>query len=483
VSEAAVPRRRSLFRKPDFARLWTAATVSLFGTQVTQIAIPFIAAVLLGASPGEVGLLVTVDFLPFLLFTLPAGVWVDRLSRKRILVTADIGRAIMLASIPIAYALGALTIWQLYLVGFVNGIFTVFFDVADQSYLPTVLEREELVDGNSKLQVSASAAQILGQPFGGGVIALFSAPIAIAVDAVSYAASALLIFTIRRPEASVDAKASSAASSASSAAETPAEAVTLAAETRAADAAESAAGATAETTPSAPAEPKPGMRTEIMSGLRYIFGNKYLRSIAPTTAFSNLFNNIALATFAVFAYRELGLTPALVGLIGGLAGAGVLIGALIAGRVADRFGVGRAIVYPILIGGVMGLLIPIAPAGGAAPYIAVALFAGGITNVIYNVNQVSLRQAITPQRFLGRMNATMRFLVWGTIPIGSLIGAGLSEIIGVRNTVWVGSVLGLLPFLFVFFSPVRTLAKIPDTDPDADADAGSDSGAVAASAA
>ena len=481
MSEAAVPRRRSLFRKPDFARLWTAATVSLFGTQVTQIAIPFIAAVLLGASPGEVGLLVTVDFLPFLLFTLPAGVWVDRLSRKRILVAADIGRALMLASIPIAYALGALTIWQLYLVGFVNGVFTVFFDVADQSYLPTVLEREELVDGNSKLQVSASAAQILGQPFGGGVIALFSAPIAIAVDAVSYVASALLIFTIRRPEASVDAKASSAASSASSAAETPAEAVTLAAETRAADAAESTA--TAETSPSAPADPKPRMRTEIMSGLRYIFGNKYLRSIAPTTAFSNLFNQIAFATFAVFAYRELGLTPAVVGLIGGVAGAGVLIGALIAGRVADRFGVGRAIVYPVLAGGVAGLLVPIAPAGGAAPYIAVALFAGGITNVIYNVNQVSLRQAITPQRFLGRMNATMRFLVWGTIPIGSLIGAGLSEIIGVRNTVWVGSVLGLLPFLFVFFSPVRTLAKIPDSDPDADADAGSDSGAVAASAA
>jgi MFS family permease len=481
VSEAAVPRRRSLFRKPDFARLWTAATVSLFGSQVTQIAIPFIAAVLLGASPGEVGLLVTVDFLPFLLFTLPAGVWVDRLSRKRILVAADIGRAIMLASIPIAYALGALTIWQLYLVGFVNGIFTVFFDVADQSYLPTVLEREELVDGNSKLQVSASAAQILGQPFGGGVIALFSAPIAIAVDAVSFVASALLIFTIRRPEASIDAKASSAASSASAAAETPAEAVTLAAETLAADAAEATAAGAA--VPSAPAEPKPGMRSEIMSGLRYIFGNRYLRSIAPTTAFSNLFNNIALATFAVFAYRELGLTPALVGLIGGIAGAGVLIGALIAGRVADRFGVGRAIVWPVLIGGVAGLLIPIAPAGGATPYIAVALFAGGITNVIYNVNQVSLRQAITPQRFLGRMNATMRFLVWGTIPIGSLIGAGLSEVIGVRNTIWVGSVLGLLPFLFVFFSPVRTLAKIPDSDPDADADAGSDSGAVAASAA
>jgi MFS family permease len=472
VSEATAISRRSLFRKPDFARLWTAATVSLFGSQVTQIAIPFIAAVVLGASPGEVGLLVTVDFLPFLLFTLPAGVWVDRLSRKRILVAADIGRAIMLASIPIAYALGALTIWQLYLVGFVNGIFTVFFDVADQSYLPTVLERDELVDGNSKLQVSASAAQILGQPFGGGVIALFTAPIAIAVDAISFVASAILIFTIRRPEVAVDAKASAAASSASSAAEFPAEAVTIAAETHAADAAPEPA----------PSESKPSMRSEMMSGLRYIFGNRYLRAIAPTTAFSNLFNNIALATFAVFAYRELGLTPALVGLIGGVSGAGVLIGALTAGRIADRFGVGRAIVWPVLIGSLFGLLVPIAPVGGATPYIAAAFFFAGITNVVYNVNQVSLRQAITPQRFLGRMNATMRFLVWGTIPIGSLIGAGLSELIGVRPTVWVGSVLGLLPFLFVFFSPVRTLARIPDTDPDADADLGA-GGEVAATAA
>ena len=467
MSESALPQRRSLFRKPDFARLWTAATVSLFGTQVTQIAIPFIAAVLLGASPGEVGLLVTVDFLPFLLFTLPAGVWVDRLSRKRILVAADIGRAIMLVSIPIAYVLGALTIWQLYAVGFVNGIFTVFFDVADQSYLPTVLERDELVDGNSKLQISASAAQILGQPFGGGVIALFTAPIAIFVDALSFLGSALLIFTIRRPEAPVHGSANAAAAEAPAAAEPTTSGVTVAAEAAVAAAPD--------------AQPKPGLRSEMTSGLRYIFGNKYLRAIAPTTAFSNLFNQIAFATFAVFAYRELGLTPALVGLIGGVSGAGVLIGALVAGRVADRFGVGRAIVWPILIGGIAGLLVPIAPVGGATPFIAAALFIGGIVNVVYNVNQVSLRQAITPQRFLGRMNATMRFLVWGTIPIGSLIGAALSEIIGVRNTVWVGSVLGLLPFLFVFFSPVRGLAKIPDIDPDADADAGS--GAIAATAA
>jgi MFS family permease len=474
VSEAVVAPRRSLFRKPDFARLWTAATVSLFGSQVTLIAMPFIATVVLGASPGEVGLLVTVDFLPFLLFTLPAGVWVDRMSRKRILVAADVGRAVMLATIPIAFALDALTIWQLYLVGFVNGIFTVFFDVADQSYLPTVLERDELVDGNSKLQISQSAAQILGQPVGGGIVALLTAPIAIAVDALSFVASALLIFTIRRPEAPIDATAGGAARSAEAAAEPTTSGVSVVAEASVAE--EPRANGSV-----AASGQKPGMRSEMMSGLRYIAGNKYLRAIAPTTATSNLFNNVAFATFAVFAYRELELSPELVGLIGGIAGAGVLIGAFIASRVADRFGVGRAIVWPIFFASVVGLLVPLAPVGGALPYIAIPFFVGGITNVIYNVNQVSLRQAITPQRFLGRMNATMRFLVWGTIPIGALIGAGLSELIGVRNTVWVGSVLGLLPFLFVFFSPVRSLAKIPDTDPDADADA--DSGAVAATAA
>jgi MFS family permease len=468
VSEAALPQRRSLFRKPDFAKLWTASTVSLFGSQVSLIAIPFIAAVLLGASPGEVGLLVTIDFLPFLLFTLPAGVWVDRVSRKRVLIAGDIGRAVMLATIPIAYVLGALTIWQLYLVGFVNGIFTVFFDVADQSYLPTVLEKDELVDGNSKLQISQSAAQILGQPFGGGVIALFTAPIAIAVDAISYVGSALLIFTIRRQEAPAHGSAAAAAVEATSAvAEPAATGVTVAAE---------ASVAEADETPV-----KPAFRTEMMSGLRFIGANKYLRAIAPTTAFSNLFNQIAFATFAVYVYRVLGLTPELVGLIGGIAGAGVLIGALSASRIAERFGVGRAIIWPVAIGGPVGLLVAVAPADNAFPFIAVALFIGGITNVIYNVNQVSLRQAITPHDFLGRMNATMRFLVWGTIPIGSLIGAGLSELIGVRTTVWIGSVLGLLPFLFVFFSPVRGLVKIPTTDPDADADSGS--GAVEATAA
>jgi MFS family permease len=454
-------RRRSLFRQADFARLWTAATVSLFGTQVSQIAIPFIAAVLLNASPGEVGLLVTVEFLPFLLFTLPAGVWVDRYPRKRILVLGDIGRGLMLISIPVAFALNGLTIWQLYIVGFVNGIMTVFFDVADQSYLPSILDRDDLVDGNAKLQISHSSAQILGQPFGGGIVALLTAPVAVLVDAISFFGSAGLIASIRRDRAATTGPTSGAGSAAAAvtpdtAGESP-EAV--------ASATTEAAAADPAVNPEASAEHPPGgMRSQIMDGLRYILGHRFLRNIAASTATSNLWGNMALATFPVYAYRELGLSPAAVGTIGGIGGAGVLVGALVASRVANTVGIGRAIVGSLALSQVVGLLVPAAPKELAFYFFSVAFFLGSIGGVVYNVNQVSLRQAITPEAFLGRMNATMRFLVWGTIPIGSLIGAGLSEVVGVHTTIWIGAILGLTSFLPVLLSPVRSLRTIPKPD-------------------
>ena len=457
---APTTTRRSLFGHPNYRKLWTAATVSLFGTQVSQIAIPFIAAVVLKASPGEVGLLTTIEFLPFIFFTLPAGVWVDRFRKQRILVIGDLGRALFLVSIPIAYAFNGLTIWQLYVVGFVNGVMTVFFDVADQSFLPTILERDELVEGNSKLQISQSSAQILGQPVGGGLVALLTAPVAVLVDAASYVGSALLILWIRV------AGREPATNPAPDAAGAPEEGATgsvsgpsIAAEAAAADDAGPAS-----------TEPEPddeGMRRQIMAGLRYIGHHRFLANIAASTATSNLFSNIAFAIFPVYLYVTLGLSPATVGAIGGIGGAGVLVGALIASRVPKRFGVGPTIVGSIGLGGVFGLLVPLAPAGDLAPvFLAASFFGGSVASVVYNVNQVSLRQAITPERFLGRMNATMRFLVWGTIPIGSLIGAGLSEVIGVHTTIWVGSILGLLAFLPVFLSPVRSLREIPTEDPN-----------------
>ena len=414
-------QRLGLLRQRDYFKYWSASTISLFGTQVSQIAIPVIAVLLLDATPFQVGLLATIEMLPWILFTLPAGVWVDRLSRRRILVGGDLGRAIVLGSIPIAWAFGALTIWQLYLVGFANGVLTVFFDVADQSYLPTVVDREELVEGNAKLQVSASAAQILGQPIGGSIVALVSAPFAVTVDALSFVGSATLISRVKRVEAP----------------------------------------RTAPATVEGAAPTRPGMRREMAEGLRYVLGNPILRSIAACTGSSNLCTNIVFAVFAVYVYRDLGLSPAAIGLVGGIAGFGILAGALIANRAATRFGVGRTIVGSAILYGPANLLIPLAPAEGPIPFFATAMFLSSAFAIVYNVNQVSLRQAITPERLLGRLNGTMRFLVWGTMPIGSLLGGILATVFGVHEAIWIGSVLLVFTFLPLLFSPVLGVQRMP----------------------
>ncbi len=437
--------RLGVLRHADYRRYWTASTVSLFGTQVTQIAIPVIAVLVLRATPFEVALLTTIEFLPWILFTLPAGVWVDRLPRRRLLIAGDLGRAAMLVSIPLADAIGALTIWQLFVVGFVNGVCTVFFDVADQSYLPTVVARDDLVEGNAKLQVSASSAQILGQPVGGGIVALLTAPFAVIVDAASFVGSALLIARIRAVEAPRVAAPGGEIGTA-------------------ALGAEAAAGGSPAAAP-----PREGMRREVGEGLRYVLGNPYLRSIAASTSTSNLFGNIVFAVFAIYVYRDLGLVPAQVGLIGGAGGFGVLAGALLANRFAAWIGVGRTILIAAALTGPAGLLIPIASPGTAVPLLAAASFLGGMFAVIYNVNQVGLRQAITPERLLGRLNGTMRFLVWGTVPIGSLIGGVLASALGTHAGIWIGTILGFTPFVPLLFSPVPGLRRIPSRAEDAGA--------------
>ena len=184
----------------DFVRLWTAGTISQLGSQVSGLAIPLIAATVLNVSPFEFGLLATIEFLPFILLRLPAGVWVDRLRRRPILLAGDIGRAVALATIPVAFTLDVLTIWQLYAVGFTVGCLTVFFDVAHQSYLPAVVERHQLVEGNSKLEMSRSAAQVLGPGIAGILIAWIGAAMAVALDSLSFLVSAFFLLLIRRPE-------------------------------------------------------------------------------------------------------------------------------------------------------------------------------------------------------------------------------------------------------------------------------------------
>ncbi len=417
---ATATRRPGLVRHPDFVKLWTAETVSQFGTQVSLLAIPFIAATVLRVEPFEFGLLATLEFLPFILLSLPAGVWVDRLRRRPILILADVGRAIALASIPVAVLFDALTIWQLYLVGFSIGCLTVFFDVAYQSYLPALVEREDLVEGNSKLEISRSAAQIAGPGVSGVLIGLVTAPIAIVVDSVSFLLSGMFLLLIRRPEP-VPARPAVAA------------------------------GAKG-----------PSMRTEIAEGLRYVGGNRYLRSISATTALSNLFGNIALSILLLYLVRELGFTAELLGITFSLGSVGFLVGAVSANRLAARFGVGPTIVGSAMLFGPALLPIALAPTESALPFVAAAGFIGGLGGAVYNITQVSFRQAITPERMQGRMNATMRFIVWGTIPLGTMTGGFLGGAIGLRETIWVGAIASLFAFIPVALGPVRSMMTMPE---------------------
>jgi MFS family permease len=404
-----------LWRHPDFVKLWSAETVSQFGTQFTVLALPLAAIDVLHASAFEVAALTTVEFLPFLLVSLPAGVWVDRLPRRPILIAGDASRALLLASIPIVYGLGHLTIWQLYVVAFFTGIATVFFDVAYQSYLPALVERDQLIDGNSKLEISRAAAQLGGPGVAGIIVNALRAPAAIAVDAVSYVGSALFIFRIGKVERA----------------------------------------------PERVQERR--LRTELREGLDYVLTHSYLKNIAACTALFNFFGNLGFAILLVFARRDLGLSPLAIGLALTLSNLGPLVAAFNAHRISSRFGVGRTIIGASVIGGPMFLLVPFAPHGNAALTLLVPAFVlGGFSNVIYNVTQVSLRQAITPERIQGRMNSVMRFIVWGTIPLGALLGGLLASRIGVKETLIVGGIGCCLPFLPVLFSPVRGIREMPE---------------------
>jgi MFS family permease len=412
-----------LWRHPDFVKLWSAETVSQFGTQFTQLALPLAAIDVLHATAFEVAALTTVEFLPFLLVSLPAGVWVDRLRRRPILVVGDVSRALLLGSIPIAYAFDALTIWQLYGVGFLVGIATVFFDVAYQSYLPSLVERGQLIDGNSKLEISRAGAQLGGPGLAGIVINAFKAPAAIAFDAASFVGSAFFIFSIRKGESSARTEA-----------------------------------------------PRRRMREELREGLRYVLTHPFLKNIAACTALFNFFGNMGFAVLLVFARRDLHLSPLAIGLAFTLSNIGPLFAAFNAHRISTRLGVGRTIIAASILGGPAFLVIPFAPHGNVALALLVPAFVlGGLANVIYNVTQVSLRQAITPERIQGRMNSVMRFIVWGTIPLGSLIGGVLASQIGVQETLIVGGAGACLPFLPVLLSPVRAIKDMPEPADEAGA--------------
>ena len=405
-----------LWRRSDFLKLWSAETVSQFGTQISQLALPLAAIDVLHASAFEVAALTTVEFLPFLLVSLPAGVWVDRLPRRPILIVGDLARAALLASVPIAYFFDALTIWHLFAVGFLVGIATVFFDIAYQSYLPALVERQEIIDGNAKLEISRSAAQTGGPGFAGVLIGLLKAPPAILIDAISFLASGLFILGIRKT-GDVPQRPLAATQDARRAAGRP---------------------------QLCPASPVPEEHRRVHGPLQLLRVGGVRRSARV---------------------RPPGTAP-------GPAGDRSCVhdrqprgdaGGVHRQPDLGRLGVGRTIILASVVGGPSFLLVPFAPHGQAALLVIVpALIVGSFTNVVYNIAQVSLRQAITPERIQGRMNSVMRFIVWGTIPLGSITGGAVASLIGLKETLIIGGLGCCLPFLTVLFSPVRAIHEMPE---------------------
>jgi MFS family permease len=410
------PRGR-LWRDRAFLSLWGAATVSQLGSQVTLIALPLVAVLVLDASAFQVALLTTFDFLPFLLFSLPAGVWIDRLPRRPILIVTDVGRAAALVSIPIAYGLDGLTLTQLYVVGFVVGVLTVFFELAFTSYLPSLVERRQLTDGNSKLELSRSAAFIVGPGLAGLLVDLFRAPGAILVDAASFLVSGLLVLRIRAEERWV-----------------------------------------------ARAGTRVGLRRELAEGLRYVASHRYLWPIAASTAISNLFWNAAFAVYFVYVGRELALEPAVIGLVLMLGNLGWLAGAVVVGRLMERLGVGATLAVSAFLHAPAWALVALAPEGEPVVVLILAQSLTSFAAVVYNVTTVTLRQSVTPERLQGRTVGALRTVVWGVTPLGALLGGALASVFGLRPTFWIAAVGSAVATLPIVLSSARSLRQMPEPE-------------------
>jgi MFS family permease len=414
-----------LWRHPDFRRLWLAGTVSMLGTEVSTLAIPLTAVLTLGAGSIGLGALYASRDAPSLLFGLFAGPWVDRLRRRPVLIACDLARAAVLISIPLAWLAGLLSLVYLGVAAFLVGTLTVFFDVAHASYLPTVLRPDELIEGNSKIEVSESLTQFGGPGIGGLLIQALGAPLAIAFDAASFLGSALFLARIRVPEAGRQGGA-----------------------------------------------PGAGIIAEARQGVRFVLAHPLLRPLVGYAATTQLCMSGALAMYVLYAIEELRLQPAIVGVTFMGAAPGTILGAIIAGRLVRWLGLGLTMSLSAFLPGLGVLLFPAAAATSAVP--ALVLVAGWFLlglGAIYDIGEVSLRQAATPDPLRGRVNASRYFAFFGVMPVGALIGGLLGATVGIRPTLLVAAVGLLIAPLWIALSAVRRLAEPPSEAGGADAGA------------
>ncbi|GAA5158954.1 MFS transporter [Ornithinimicrobium tianjinense] len=404
---------RSLFRHHDFRQLWMGDTVSVFGAQFVMFAMPLMAVQLLHADAFEMGVLAMLESLAFLLISLPAGAWVDRWRKKLVIVLGDLLRAALLITLPVAWLLDALTMWQLYVVAFAVGCITVFFDVANQSYLPEIVDGDQISDGNGKLQASQQTAQVVGPAAASALVRLVGSPLTIAVTAVCMGLSSLFVSRIRHREEPHD-----------------------------------------------PAARRP-LLEEIKEGMSFVLGHPLLRRIVACTGLSNLASSAIFALFVLYAIRTLGFSETTLGVVMSVGAVGGLLGAVSSAPFGRLVGEGRAIPLAATLGGAAMFAVPLASVLPAVPTLLVGQFVMSWAVVVYNIAQVSFRQRLCPKPLLGRMNASIRFLVWGPMPVGAFLGGLLGRELGVVPTMWAFAALGLSAALPVVLSPLPGMRDLP----------------------
>lgn len=402
--------RSGVLRYPDFIKLWTGQTISEFGSRITRDGLPLAAVLVLSVTPEQMGILTAIASLPVLLFGLFIGVWIDRHRRRPIMIAADLGQFCLLLCVPAFALAGALSIEFLYVVAAATGVLALVYEVAYRSLLPTLIPREHLVDGNSRLATTSSLAEIGGPAIAGLLIQWISAPLAIFFGALTFLFSAISASLIR----------------------------------------------TQEPTHEAPTE-APSIRREIAQGFGVIAADPVLRALAAGAGLRAFFGSFIGTLYGLYAIRVLGLSPAVLGFLIAAGGMGALLGALLASRLPRRFGLGSTLTGSLLLGGFINLLIPLA--GGTPLLAAIILIVGQIVGdaamMIYGVNEISLRQMLVPHHVLGRANASIEFLTQGIAPVGALVAGLLASVTSERATLWV-AVLGILfTALWTRFSAVH----------------------------
>lgn len=410
------PKATSLWRDSNFLRLWSGQTFSQFGAQITELAVPVLAVLVLNATELELGFLNAAALAAFLVIGLPAGAWIDRMRKRHVMIAADLVRAVALALVPLLWWLGMLQMWHLFVIAAIMGIATVFFDVSYQSLVPSLVQSPQIAEANGKLESTHQVAGIAGPAIAGWLIGLVTAPLAILATVGTYIASLFaLVFTRDREQ--VAEKGSH--------------------------------------------DP---LVQSIGEGLRWVFGNRFLRRIVATTAISNFFSTLTFTLFPIFLLRHLGISVEAMGIIFALSAIGGFVGAIATSHIVKWVGEARAIPIGAIGFSVVGLLLPAVALVPeiAFPLLVVQGFLASFTVLVYNITQVTFRQRITPARLLGRMNASIRFSVWGIMPIAAIIAGGLGAWLGIVPTMWVGAIGGLLSAVFVVFGPFWAIRDLPD---------------------